>query len=123
MIPAMSGSVPASIRFWQGRQALGDTIVCYVDAWEDRHPGQSGHTFTPENPLVANGYWRLERGRRIDYVFVRCGRHGATLAVTACERIFDRPVGGVWASDHFGLMADLAVAPRPHLDPRDGASR
>jgi endonuclease/exonuclease/phosphatase family metal-dependent hydrolase len=109
------------IRFWTGRQALGGTSVCYVDAWEDRHPGQPGHTFTPENPLVANGHWRLERGRRIDYVFVRCGRHGATLAVTACERIFDRPIGGVWASDHFGVMADLAVAPRPHLDRSDGA--
>jgi hypothetical protein len=23
------------------------------------------------------------------------------------------PVGGVWASDHFGVVADLAALPRP----------
>jgi endonuclease/exonuclease/phosphatase family metal-dependent hydrolase len=46
-------------------------------------------------------------GRRIDYVFVRCGDRGPTLDVSACERIFDDPVDGVWASDHFGVVADL----------------
>lgn len=25
------------------------------------------------------------------------------------HRIFDQPVDGVWASDHFGLVADLAL--------------
>jgi hypothetical protein len=29
--------------------------------------------------------------------------------VVACERLFDRPVDGVWASDHFGVVADLEV--------------
>ena len=59
--------------------------------------------------------WALELGRRIDYifvhctVFVHCTEHGPTLDVTTCERIFDEPVGGVWASDHFGVVADLVV--------------
>jgi hypothetical protein len=43
---------------------------------------------------------------------VRCGRHGPSLQIVGCARIFDEPVGGVWASDHFGVVADLA-APRP----------
>lgn len=30
----------------------------------------------------------------------------------ACARIFDAPVDGVWASDHFGLIADFAVPER-----------
>jgi endonuclease/exonuclease/phosphatase family metal-dependent hydrolase len=30
------------------------------------------------------------------------------LAIRDCQRIFDQPQGGVWASDHFGLVADLA---------------
>lgn len=38
-----------------------------------------------------------------------CGRDGPTLDVVSCERIFDKPVGGVWASDHFGVVTDLAV--------------
>lgn len=84
--------------------------VCYRDAWESAHPGDPGHTFSPRNPLVVTGdNWPLELGRRIDYVMVRCGDHGPTLEVTACERIFDKPVDGVWASDHFGVVADLAI--------------
>ena len=54
--------------------------------------------------------WPLELGRRIDYIMVRCVDHGPTLDVSSCERIFDKPVDGVWASDHFGVVADLALA-------------
>jgi endonuclease/exonuclease/phosphatase family metal-dependent hydrolase len=101
----------ASARFWTGRQALDGTSVCYRDAWESKHPGEPGHTFgAEENPLGADWDWPF---RRIDYIFVRCGEHGGpTLEITACERIFDRPVDGVWASDHYGLVAELAV-PQP----------
>jgi hypothetical protein len=41
---------------------------------------------------------------------VRCVDHGPTLDVSCCERIFDKPVDGVWASDHFGVVVDLALA-------------
>lgn len=102
----------AGVRFWTGRQSLGDLSVCYRDAWGSTHPGDPGHTFSPTNPLVTGGNWPLELGRRIDYMMVRCGRHGPTLDVVSCERIFDEPVGGVWASDHFGVAADLAVPSR-----------
>ncbi len=102
----------ASIRFWTGRQSLDGGSVRYEDAWEAMHPGEPGHTFSPRNPLVRAGEMPLERGRRIDYVMVRCGVHGPTLDVAACELAFDQPVGGVWASDHFGLVADLEVPAR-----------
>jgi endonuclease/exonuclease/phosphatase family metal-dependent hydrolase len=99
----------ASIRFWSGRQSLDGTSVCYRDAWETRHPADPGFTFIPgHNPLVS-GNWPMDMARRIDYIFVRCGSHGPTLAVSGCRRIFDQPVGGVWASDHCGVVADLAV--------------
>jgi endonuclease/exonuclease/phosphatase family metal-dependent hydrolase len=107
----------ASVRFWRGRQSLGGMSVAYRNAWEAIHPDDPGHTFTPSNPLVpsrsnpmvVDGERVLEVGRRIDHIMVRCGHHGPTLDVVACERIFDQPVGGVWASDHFGVMADLEV--------------
>ena len=35
--------------------------------------------------------------------------HERELQAAACERIFDQPVEGVWASDHFGLCVELAV--------------
>ena len=106
----------ASIRFWCGRQSLGGMSVCYRDAGESAHPAEEGHTFTPHNPFVRDGIVKNQRPfrdwpfRRIDYIFVRFGSHGGrALDVASCRRVFDRPVDGVWASDHFGLVADLAA--------------
>ena len=105
----------ASVRFWSGRQSLGDMSVCYRDAWESAHPDDAGHTFTPESPVVRNEVVKEMRPfrdwpfRRIDYILVRLGAHGGeALDVKACARIFEKPVDGVWGSDHFGLVADLA---------------
>jgi endonuclease/exonuclease/phosphatase family metal-dependent hydrolase len=95
----------ASIRFWTGRQSLQGMSICYRDAWESAHPADPGHTFTPDNPLMNAGDWPF---RRIDYIFVRCGLHeGPTLSIRSCERAFDHPIDGTWASDHYGLVADL----------------
>jgi endonuclease/exonuclease/phosphatase family metal-dependent hydrolase len=109
----------ASVRFWSGRQSLADISVCYRDAWESRHPNDPGHTFTPASPVVMQEAVKNMRPfrdwpfRRIDYIFVRFGEHGGqALDITACARIFDKPVDGVWASDHFGLVADLAMPER-----------
>jgi endonuclease/exonuclease/phosphatase family metal-dependent hydrolase len=102
----------ASIRFLAGLQSLGGTSVRYRDAWSSTHPGEPGHTFSPENPMVTTGEkgsYALELGRRIDYIFVRCSDHGPTLDIRACERLFEQPVGGVWASDHYGVTADLSA--------------
>jgi endonuclease/exonuclease/phosphatase family metal-dependent hydrolase len=105
--------VSASVRFWTGKQSLHGVSVAYRDAWAAARPDEPGHTFTPANPLERTGEMSLELGRRIDYVMVRCGIHGPTLAVTDCRLAFDEPVDGVWASDHFGVVADLAVPERP----------
>ena len=95
----------ANVRFITGRQSLEGVSVCYRDAWDAVHPGETGETFTKANPLLADWDWPF---KRLDYVFVRCGEHGGpTLEIKACELMFDRPVDGVWASDHFGVVADL----------------
>jgi endonuclease/exonuclease/phosphatase family metal-dependent hydrolase len=103
----------AGVRFWTGKQSLHGTSVAYRDAWEAVHPADPGHTFTPANPLERAGEMSLELGRRIDYVMVRCGVHGPTLEVADCRLAFDEPVDGVWASDHFGVVADLAAPEHP----------
>lgn len=105
----------ASIRYWTGAQSLQRSSVCYRDAWATLHPSEAGHTFTPENTLTVtaeNGLWALEPGRRIDYVLVRCNAYGPTLRIGNCRRIFDQPSGDIWASDHFGVSADLIGSPR-----------
>jgi endonuclease/exonuclease/phosphatase family metal-dependent hydrolase len=103
----------ASVRFWTGKQSLHGTSVTYRDAWAAKNPDDPGHTFTPLNPLERAGEMSLELGRRIDYVMVRCGVHGPTLEVIECRLAFDEPVDGVWASDHFGVVAELAVPEHP----------
>ncbi len=94
------------LRFLLGLQSLDGMSVAYRDAWGHAEPG---HTFTPENPTMPTGEtgaWALEPGRRIDYVLIRCSDHGPTLDTRSCERLFDEPEGGVWASDHFGVVAE-----------------
>jgi endonuclease/exonuclease/phosphatase family metal-dependent hydrolase len=95
----------AGVRFITGRQSLEGTSVCYRDAWEAVHPGEPGATYTSDNALLWDWDWPFER---LDYVFVRCGEHGGpTLEIKACELMFDQSVDGVWASDHYGVVADL----------------
>ncbi|HWS51967.1 MAG TPA: endonuclease/exonuclease/phosphatase family protein [Microbacterium sp.] len=108
-----AGPDTASMQFLTGRRSLDAMSVRYDDAWEMRHPDDPGHTFTPINPLVRAGQMPLERGRRIDHILIRAGEHGPLLDVAECRRLFDRPDGGVWASDHFGVLADLRMPPHP----------
>ncbi|MGY1668676.1 endonuclease/exonuclease/phosphatase family protein [Geodermatophilus sp. SYSU D00696] len=103
----------ASVQFWHGRRSLDGTSVCYQDAWETLHPTDPGFTFDARNPLVRAGEVATAVSRRIDHVLVRAGVHGPTLQVVACARVLDEPVGGVWASDHSGVVADLALPGHP----------
>jgi endonuclease/exonuclease/phosphatase family metal-dependent hydrolase len=97
----------ASIRFWTGRQTLDGVSTAYRDCWESVHGNEAGPTFEPANPLSAVDEPGLDRGRRIDYLLVRCGDHGPTLRIADCRRVLDEPVDGVWASDHYGVLTDL----------------
>jgi endonuclease/exonuclease/phosphatase family metal-dependent hydrolase len=108
-----------SIRFWTGRHAIDGRSVCYRDAWEATHGSAAGETFTPDNPLMQDPDWPF---RRIDYILVRCADHGGpTLLITGADRLFDQPEGGVWASDHFGVWADLSLPPRSTDEDEDEA--
>ena len=96
-----------SMRFWTGRQPLDGWSVCYRDAWESARPGEPGDTFSPANPYSSDWDWPF---RRIDYVLVRCARHGGpTLKVRQCRRVFDGTDEAV--SDHYGVLADLELPP------------
>ena len=45
------------------------------------------------------------RNKRIDYVFVR----GSGLSVTRARVVLDRPLGGQYPSDHYGVLAEIEV--------------
>jgi endonuclease/exonuclease/phosphatase family metal-dependent hydrolase len=102
-------SVPHSdeIRFMTGLCSLGVKSVYFADAF-----GLVGHgdgtTFSRRNPFAFD---LREPDRRIDYIFVRGadprGR-GEPIDSTVC---FDRPVNGVYPTDHYGVAATLRVDP------------
>jgi endonuclease/exonuclease/phosphatase family metal-dependent hydrolase len=97
----------ASMRFWRGMQSLDGLSVAYCDAWGATHPGEPGLTFDPANPLVQ-GHWRHEPGRRLDYILIRCDDHGPTLWVDRCHQLLADDRNGRWASDHYGVLAELS---------------
>lgn len=99
----------ASLRFLRGRQSLEGESTAFVRAWEVTHPGEPCWTLDPANELFASTMSRWPY-RQIDHILVRCGVDGlSSLRVETCERVEGGSRDGVWASDHAGLVADLAV--------------
>lgn len=79
-----------------------DGMVFY-DAVAMRATGPTA-TFTERNPFSAVGMYPE---KQLDHIFSHWPKaHGAGHPVAA-SIIGDEPVDGVWASDHFGVMADL----------------
>ncbi|MGV9880761.1 endonuclease/exonuclease/phosphatase family protein [Streptomyces sp. NPDC003006] len=104
----------AGIRYLTGRQSLSGRSTHFHDAWEIAGSGP-GHTWTADNPHATEDIERLVRQpghhRRIDYIFVGSphAHPNAFARVRGAELAFDKPVDGVWASDHYGVVADLEV--------------
>lgn len=110
----------ASIRYLTGRQSLQGRSVLYHDAWTVAGEGP-GYSWTVDNPHARAGVEQIVRQphyrSRFDYVFVGGWEaHPKSRAEVQSARLaFDRPVEGVWLSDHFGLVVDLQVdLDRPH---------
>jgi endonuclease/exonuclease/phosphatase family metal-dependent hydrolase len=104
----------ASIRYLSGLQALDGRSVHYHDAWAVAGDGP-GHTWPVDDPAAAAEVDRVVgqpgHRRRIDYVFVGSAQAHprARARIVAARLVGDRPVGGVWLSDHAGVLVDLDV--------------
>jgi endonuclease/exonuclease/phosphatase family metal-dependent hydrolase len=106
----------ASIRFLTGRQSLQNYSTEYWDAWESIHSNSDrpGFTWVIDNPLVVPVAERLcgdRSRRRIDYIFVaNRSMQDRPARIADCQVALDQPVDGIWASDHFGVVADIECA-------------
>jgi len=92
------------IRFMRGHTSLGRKCVYFADAFRVAGDGTPGVTFSKKNPYAEP---LREPERRIDYIFVRGPddqRRGEPLSAKVC---CDEPEGGVFASDHFGVIATI----------------
>jgi endonuclease/exonuclease/phosphatase family metal-dependent hydrolase len=117
-------TVPESdeIRWLTGLCTLGGRRVNYQDAWAQAHPGEPGYTWTRANDYTERMHW-LRRDRRLDYIFVTPVRRDRRGSILGAALAFDKPQasqaqtssGGerLYASDHFGVVADVRLLPEP----------
>jgi endonuclease/exonuclease/phosphatase family metal-dependent hydrolase len=99
------------IRWLRGQVTLGGRRTYFQDAWDRLHPGEPGWTWARANPYTAKLAF-LEPDRRIDYIFVTPMRGDGRGTVHSCTLVFREPAAGqVFASDHFGLLAEVQIEP------------
>jgi endonuclease/exonuclease/phosphatase family metal-dependent hydrolase len=99
------------VRWLCGLCTLEGKRVLYQDAWARCHPGEPGWTWAEANPYTGRLAF-LQPDRRLDYIFVTPERRDGRGRVLDCRIVFDQPdAAGVWASDHFGVLAEVQVIP------------
>lgn len=101
------------IRFLRGLHTLKGRRAYYQDAWARCHPSEPGYTWAARNPFTARLHF-LEADRRLDYIFVSPAARDGRGRVHSCRLALDLPDSeGRHPSDHFGVCADVQLAPLP----------
>ncbi len=93
------------MRFLRGLKSFGARSVYFADCFGILGEGP-GATYSKRNTFAAP---QREPERRIDYIYVRGPDErlsGEPLSARVC---CDAPVGGVFPSDHFGVVAEIAI--------------
>lgn len=104
------------IRFLRGLTTLAHRRTHYQDAWLRCRPGEPGLTWSAENEQTR-ALRSLDIDRRIDYVFVTTRRKDGRGTLREARVVLTDRDEGVCASDHYGVLARVQVAP----DPGDGS--
>lgn len=78
-----------------------------VDAWTAAGNTDPGHTWSAANPLVPR--LAIHPHRRLDYVMVSTPRRRGTGHVHRCSLAGTTAADGVWASDHFAVLAEVQM--------------
>lgn len=99
------------IRFLRGLHSLRGRRTYYQDAYALRHGTDPGYTWARRNPCTQRMHW-LEPDRRLDYIFVSEANRDGRGLVRECRIVLDTAdADGVYPSDHFGVLAEVQVAP------------
>jgi endonuclease/exonuclease/phosphatase family metal-dependent hydrolase len=114
--PVLAGDFNADpdsdeMRFLRGLTALGGSSVYFADAWLATGAAGAGITYDRVNRYALRS---REPSRRIDYIYVRGPDRQLRGEPVAARVVLDEPTAGVWPSDHYGVVADLYAAHRPH---------
>jgi endonuclease/exonuclease/phosphatase family metal-dependent hydrolase len=100
-------AVPDSdeIRRFTGRSPVRHPNLVFADMWELQGNGP-GHTWSGLNPYLSDANWP---NRRLDYLFVSWPRPKPAGHPRQVWLAGTGPIDGVQASDHFAVVADIAV--------------
>ena len=78
----------------------------FRDLFFEKHPKERGYTWDNRNPYVAGAEHGLP-DRRIDFILAR-NSDKLLKQLVSCEIVFTKPnPQGVWASDHYGVLAEF----------------
>ncbi len=107
--PILCGDFNAEPTSEEIRMLTGETTgavegLAFRDAWKDGGDGGPGYTWDNVNPFARAG---LEPSRRIDYLFVGFPKARGAGHTVHCRVAGNEPVGGIWSSDHFAVLAEL----------------
>lgn len=92
------------IRMMTGRSTCPIAGMVLRDAWRDSGDGSVGYTWDNRNSFAGT---ELEPDRRLDYIFVGWPGDRGAGQVIRCRLAGNEPVGGLWPSDHFAVVAEL----------------
>jgi endonuclease/exonuclease/phosphatase family metal-dependent hydrolase len=101
------------IRYLRGYNSRLGKSVYFADCFAASGDGSPGYTYARDNAYALRA---CEPNRRLDYIFVRGPDRelrGEPLSSRLC---FVQPQGGVWPTDHYGVLAEIQATPRK-LDP------
>ena len=94
------------MRYLRGLSSLDGRSTYFQDAWEIGGPDGRGCTWDNRNRFATYAH---EPDRRIDYILVGPPDAGGRGVVASARLVFDGPAGDVFASDHFGVLAEIRV--------------
>ena len=94
------------MRYLRGLASIEGRSTYYQDAWEICRPRDLGWTWDNRNRFAAYAH---EPDSRIDYVLVGQRDARGRGVVGGAQLVFEQPVGDVFASDHFGVLAEIRV--------------
>jgi endonuclease/exonuclease/phosphatase family metal-dependent hydrolase len=109
--PVVAGDFNASpdsteMRYLRGLASIDGRSTYFQDAWEVGGPGDRGCTWDNRNRFAAYAH---EPDRRIDYILVGPPDARGRGMVSTARLVFDQPTGDVFASDHFGILAEVRI--------------
>ena len=88
-----------AMRFFRGEASHDGVTGSLIDSWMTANPDDDGFSMSSSNPE-----------KRIDYIYLVPGTEKSA-DVVSCELMFTEQVGGLYASDHLGVLCEYSLHP------------